>query len=206
MWLGSYDLVHHRFLAHLIHHQMCPCNRKLEIWYFHGLFRLSASFHFSCDWLLIGLDRSHEEWKEAESGKRPRKEWKEAESASFAPRPLATCHVTDVLKSPWLLVHIGFTPPRLSSLFPPCPCDAVTYTEPSEGRGQETWNISRHVLQPYFCEYSHRPTGGPWPLAAPPPPDLLLRWMIGEYKRVVGLSVKYFPVGMICVVFVGHST
>ena len=68
------------FLAHLIHRiQMCLCYRKLEICWFRSLSTILEVIHY---WLLIGLDRSHDFWGEAESGKRPRKEWKEAESAS----------------------------------------------------------------------------------------------------------------------------
>ena len=44
-------------------------------------------------------------------------EWKEAESACFAPWPLATCHVTDVLKSPSLLVKNLFGGHTLVPLF-----------------------------------------------------------------------------------------
>ena len=72
---------------------MCLCYRKLENWYFYGLFGLSASFH-SSPGNLIGLERLREEWKEAErrvEGGQIRPP--ATKLASFAPRPLARSHV-----------------------------------------------------------------------------------------------------------------
>ena len=69
------------FLAHLIHHQMCLCYQKLEIYHFCGKRPNSASFHY------YGVSEIRP--LTTKFGLLPQS------SACFAPQPLATCHVID---------------------------------------------------------------------------------------------------------------
>ena len=96
------------FSSHLIHRiQMCYCCQKLEIWAKEADFVARGRISKIDYWLLIGLERSHGFWREAECGKRL---W----IGPFCPSASRqkSCDLSKPIRcaiSPWLLVGLPTT-------------------------------------------------------------------------------------------------